>query len=375
MAAVATHPDSVPAPFPTADAELAVEAAEAQLQALGAKRALETLQGVVASRLEPQLALRAIHARAAAELELGAVDAALALLDGATPLADDPDVTSVARARTLYLRGAALLASGSVAAACSELTLALETCNRSAEPSDLLRSEILERRARCHRHNRDWPAARADVERALELAESLGDTRATAQACLQASIVSEREGQWIIAQFYAERARQLFVELGDVHGVGRCLNNLGGLAFLLDRVDEARKHLKESFAILLDLGRDVDAAYAVSSLAQVQLRTGEFDDAERLARRALVFIGSRVDHRTELGNAQLVLGRALMEQERLDEADEMFRTAEHTLEHAAAGERAAVWIAQGESAIRRDDAHGAVVLFRRAAEALQDFHF
>src|ERR687898_1184689 len=167
MAAVATHPDSVPAPFPTADAELAVEAAEAQLQALGAKRALETLQGVVASRLEPQLALRAIHARAAAELELGAVDAALALLDGATPLADDPDVTSVARARTLYLRGAALLASGSVAAACSELTLALETCNRSAEPSDLLRSEILERRARCHRHNRDWPAARADVERAL----------------------------------------------------------------------------------------------------------------------------------------------------------------------------------------------------------------
>ena len=134
MAAVATHSDSVPAPFPTADAELAVEAAEAQLQSLGAKRALETLEGVVVSRREPQLALRAINARAAAELELGAVDKALALLEGAIPLASDPELSSVPRARTLYLRGAALLASGSVAAACSELTLALEICNRSAEP-------------------------------------------------------------------------------------------------------------------------------------------------------------------------------------------------------------------------------------------------
>jgi hypothetical protein len=65
-----------------------------------------------------------------------------------------------------------------------------------------------------------------------------------------------------------------------------------------------------------------------SSLAQVQLRTGELEDAERLARRALVFIGSRVDHRTELGNAQLVLGHALLAQGKLDEADETFRLAE-----------------------------------------------
>jgi tetratricopeptide (TPR) repeat protein len=165
------------------------------------------------------------------------------------------------------------------------------------------------------------------------------------------------------------------VDLGDVFGVGRCLNNLGGLAFLLDKPDEARRLLKESFTTLLDLGRDAEAAYAVSSLAQVQLRTGEFEDAERLARRALVFIGSRVDHRTELGNAQLVLGRALLEQGRVDEADETFRLAESTLERAAMGERAAVWLAQGEAAFRRGDPDAAAGLYRRAAEALQDFHF
>lgn len=319
--------------------------------------------------------LRAAVDEGAAQLERGDIDAALATLEGAQALAGDPRVTETDRAALLFHLGDAELARGAVAEACSLLTLALDICNRSAAPSDELRARIFERRARCHRHHRDWGAARADVERALELAEALGDDPTIAQASLQASIIAEREGQWIMAQFYAERARELFVNLGDVFGVGRCLNNLGGLAFLLGRPDDARKQLKESFSILLDLGRDVEAAYAVSSLAQVQLRTGEFEEAERLARRAFVFMGSRVDHRVELGNAQLVLGRALLEQGKLDEADETFCQADRTLDRAAVGERAAVWLAQGEAATRRGDTTAAAELYRRAAEALQDFHF
>jgi tetratricopeptide (TPR) repeat protein len=319
--------------------------------------------------------LRGALETAALRIELGHVEQALSVLDGTRALVEGSAASDVDRATFRFHLGCARLALGAVAEASSELTLALDLANRASEPSDRLRALILERRARCHRHNRDWSAARSDVERALELAEALGDDRTIAQACFQASIIAERESQWIMAQFYAERARGLFVELGDVFGVGKCLNNLGGLAFLLDKPDEARRLLKESFQTLLDLGRDVEAAYAVSSLAQVQLRSGEAEDAERLARRALVFIGSRVDHRTELGNAQLVLGRALLEQGRLDEADETFRVADRTLERAALGERAAVWLAQGEAATRRGEAEEAAALYRRAAEALQDFHF
>jgi tetratricopeptide (TPR) repeat protein len=319
--------------------------------------------------------LRGALETAALRIELGQVEQALSMLESVRGLLDCPAATELDRATFRFHLGCVRFALGAVAEATSELTLALDLANRAGETSDRLRALVLERRARCHRHNRDWSAARADVERALELAESIGDDRAIAQACLQASIVAEREGQWMMAQFYAERARALFVELGDVFGVGRCLNNLGGLAFLLGHPDEARRLLKESFTTLLDLGRDVEAAYAVSSLAQVQLRTGEAEDAERLARRALVFIGSRVDHTTELGNAQLVLGRALLEQDRTDEAEDTFRLAERTLERAAMGERAAVWLAQGDAATRRADSDGAAALYRRAAEALQDFHF
>lgn len=330
---------------------------------------------VVARETSAVEALKAAVEEGSAQLARGDADGAAKTLECARQLVHSFEVCDADRATLLFHLGDARLSLGEVAEATSLLTLALDLCNRSANPSDRLRAVIFERRARCHRQHRDWTAARADVERALELAEALADDATLAQASLQASIVAEREGQWIIAKCYAERARELFVTLGDVFGVGRCLNNLGGLAFLLGRPEEARAHLKESFEILLDLGRDVEAAYAVSSLAQVQLRTGEYEEAERLARRALVFIGSRIDHRLELGNAQLVLGHALLGQDRLDEADDVFAQAERTLEHAAVGERAAVWLAQGEAASRRDDVRGAAVFYRRAAESLQDFHF
>ena len=324
---------------------------------------------------DPEHVVAAETALGAAKVELGELDAAVEHLERARAAAEQVAAGEVARASVLYQLACARLGLGAVAEAAALLTLALDLCNRATDPCDLLRAQILERRARCHRMNRDWPAARSDVERSLELAEALADDRAIAQACLQASIVAEREGRWSMARSYVERARRLFVELGDVVGVGKCLNNLGGIEFLLGEPDRARRHLEESFSILLDLGRDVEAAYAVSSLAQVQLRTGEHEDAERLARRALVFIGSRPDHRIELGNAQIVLGRALLEQGRVDEADQTFLDAERTLECAAMGERAAVWLAQGEAATRRHDSETAAALYRRAAEALQDFHF
>ena len=72
--------------------------------------------------------------------------------------------------------------------------------------------------------------------------------------------------------------------------VGQLTNNLGGLNFLLGKTDEAINLLKEAFGIALDTGRDADAAQAVSSLAQIHLRTGSIDQAEEQARHALVLL-------------------------------------------------------------------------------------
>jgi tetratricopeptide (TPR) repeat protein len=154
------------------------------------------------------------------------------------------------------------------------------------------------------------------------------------------------------------------------------MNNLGGLNFLLGNTDDAIGLLKEAFAIALETGRDGDAGRAVSSLAQIHLRIGDLDQAEEQARHALQLLDGRVDYLDEIGNAQLVLGRSLLEQGRLDEAEAMFGEADASFAQLSSGShRAATWVARGDLAARRGDHEKAAELYRAAAEALQDVRF
>jgi hypothetical protein len=78
----------------------------------------------------------------------------------------------------------------------------------------------------------------------------------------------------------------------------------------------------------------------------------------------------------EVGNARLVLGRALLLQERLDEAETALAEAEDSFAQlSSASHRSAAWIAQGDLATKRGDERRAAALYRRAAETLQDFRF
>ena len=198
-----------------------------------------------------------------------------------------------------------------------------------------------------------------------------------AQAHFQASLVAERQGRWVLARTHAEQAKGLYEEIAHQANVGALLNNLGGLNFLLGKPEEAKAYLKDAFRVALEVGSDMEAGYAVSSLAQVHLRTGELDLADEQARHALELLKGREDDlQDEIGNVQLVLGRSLLERGRLDEAEEWFRRAEANFDQlSSASHRAAAWIAQGDLAAMRGDDRSAADLYRRAAEALQDFHF
>ena len=243
-------------------------------------------------------------------------------------------------------------------------------------PCDLLRSEILGWRSRCYRRQRDLEAAREDVERALELAQALDDHRTMANVYFQASIVAERMGHWVLARSYAERAKAYYEQLNDERNVGRLLNNLGGLNFQLGKPERAVEDLKNAYRVLLDKGSDAEAANVVSSLAHVHLATGQVESAEEEARHALDLLEGREDFLLDIAPTQLVLGRALMEQGRLDEAHEMLVTAESSAEQLESiSHRAAAWMAQGDLAARRGEDATAARLFRKAAEALQDVRF
>jgi tetratricopeptide (TPR) repeat protein len=359
-----------------AEAEATVVRAEAAVEGQRFDEALAALEGLQYSPEAQELEFRARLAEGWARMNLGELRPALDLLTRARELSEQACFSDVERADVLYHMGVCRYKLTSINTAQNLFSEALDLADRSELPCDRLRSHILEWRSRCSRRQRDFAAAREDIERALELAERIDDTLTVAHVTFQASVVAERDGQWLRARALAERAKELYEAHGDRQNVGRLLNNLGGLNYLLGKSDEAISYLKHAFSVALEVGSDPDAAQAVSSLAQVHLGAGEWALAEEQARHALELLDGRPDFLDEVGNAQIVLGRALLEQERLDEAEHAFAEAELNLTQlSSASHRAVAWTAQGDLASRRGDDKAAATLYRRAAEALQDVRF
>ena len=180
----------------------------------------------------------------------------------------------------------------------------------------------------------------------------------------------------MLARNYAERAKAYFEDLNDSRNVAGLLNNLGGLNLMLGKPEQAIEYLKSSYSVALDSDSMEEAAQATGSLAAVHLEMTDYEQAEKFARQALSLLEGRMDFLHEIGPSQLVLGRSLMEQGRLDEAEQMFRAADGSFEQLSSiSHRAGAWIALGDLAARRGDDRTAARQYRNAAEALQDVRF
>src|SRR5437762_4523902 len=174
---------------------------------------LENSRTAVLATGAPELEYRALTSEAWARMEHGEVKPALQLLDRCRTIADNPGFSDVDRAQVLFRMGVCRYHLSSMASAVALFSEALGLAEGSQLPCDLLRSDIFGWRSRCYRRQRDFEAAREDVERALELAESLSDPRTAAEVFFQASVLAEREGHWVLARKYAERAKAYYEEL------------------------------------------------------------------------------------------------------------------------------------------------------------------
>jgi tetratricopeptide (TPR) repeat protein len=369
-------PPTVSAAARDGAAEL-LERAEALVAEHRYDEVLSTIGGVALPVFTvPDVALRLLFCEGWANLYVGRLAEAEAVLARARDVAELPSFGDVERCEATFRLGACRLKRGQRANALVLLTVAIDLAERAGRGADGVRASALEWRSRGYQLQRDWDAARADAHRSLELAEALGDNRLAAAAAMQCSLVAERCGETSLARYFAEQGRALAVAAGDRQTEARLLNNLGGLSCLLGDSAGAIRCLKDAFALALDVGNDADAAQAVSSLAQVHLRNNEPELAEEQARHALSILGDRDDYLDEIGNVRIVLGRALLAQRRPAEALRELRAAEWALERlGSTSHLATAWVAQGDALRTAGDGEAASDLYRRAAEALLDIHF
>jgi len=322
------------------------------------------------------LALRHRLATAWAEMYQGRLDIAAGLLAQADSIVQSPHFDAADRAAVLYRTGCVALKRLEIAEAISLFTRALETNVRSARPSTLLAADIRNWRSRCYQLRRDWDAAARDAEASLELAAEAGCDRTRAHAMFQASLVAERQQQWLLARFHAEQALEIYRRYGDTLCTARILNNLGGIDFLLGDVAAAEQALEEAAVVAAAAGSEADIAQATSSLAQVLLRTDRPREARDYAHTALALLAGRPDFLEETGNAQLVVAKSHGAELDTVSASEWLDNAELTfIELGSTSQLAAVAIARGDLARATGDCDRAAELYRHAAEALQDFHF
>ena len=352
------------------------EALSAAQQYDDAVEAYREIRPSVEGTATRSLELRLLTGEAWALQEVGQVKEAIELLLRAREIVERDGSSDLDLADVLYRLAVCRYKLSSVSTAIALFDEALSLAERSSLPCDLLRSDILQRRSRCHRRLRDYVAAHDDVERALELAQELGDRAAIANAYFQASLVAQRQGHYVLSRSYAQRAKELYQQLNDERNVGRLLLMLGGLTLLLGDEENAVEQLKASYSRALDTDSPADAAQALEGIARVHLNRGEYDQAEGLARNALELLDGREDYLHEVCPSQLVLGRALLERGRLDEAEECFRAADAAAEQLASiSHRTEAWVALGDLAARRGSDREAARLYRNAAEALQEIRF
>ena len=365
------------------DQRTKLESALARADALSAAHRYEEavdvyreLRSDVASMGGASLELGILTGEAWALQEVGQVKEAIELLLRAREIAERDGHSDLELADVLYRLAVCRYKLSSLSTAIALFDQALTLAERSGLPCDLLRSEILQRRSRCHRLLRDYAAAHDDVERALELAQDLGDRPAVANAYFQASLLAQRQGHYVLSRSYAQRAKELYDALNDERNVGRLLLMLGGLTLLLGDEDSAVVHLKASYSRALDTDSPADAAQALEGIARVHLNRGQYDQAEGLARQALDLLQGRDDYLHEVCPSQLVLGRALMERGQLEEAEACFRAADAAAEQLASiSHRTEAWVALGDLAARQGHDREAARLYRNAAEALQEIRF
>src|SRR5437667_5738628 len=251
--------------------DAALARADALLEARRNDEALEELERIRAAVLATgmqELEARALSGEATVRMRRGEVREAITLLERARGLTEASVFSDVERADVVFRLGVARYKLNSIQTAIGLFDEALKLAERSELPSDQLRSNILAWRSRCYRRRRDLEAAREDVERALELAESLNDKRTAADVYFQASIIADREGHWVLARSYAERAKAAYEELSDRGNLGRLIDNLGGINFLLGHPGAAVDMLKDAVRIALEVGNDAEAAHAVNGIAQ-----------------------------------------------------------------------------------------------------------
>jgi len=133
----------------------------------------------------------------------------------------------------------------------------------------------------------EWAGAEAWYGRGLRLAEGARDARGMGELERSLAVLARRQGDLTTADAHLRRARELVESVGAADAIAQVLNGQGQLDAQLGRHSAASATYREALAWAQRAPRDAGLEVSIRlNLAELQLETGRFLEAEAELRRA-----------------------------------------------------------------------------------------
>lgn len=165
----------------------------------------------------------------------------------------------------------------------------------------------------------DPERAQAEAERAVGLAEDLGDPELLASAFNEQVGATLALGRPDEALELAEETLRLRREIGDVSEIAKSLNNIGLIRARTGHYADALGYYLESLRLKEEIGDDHSAAGTLNNIAIVRFEMGDLEESEACLLRARS-IFEKTNDLPGLADVLDNLGRVKREQGALDEA-------------------------------------------------------
>ena len=228
--------------------------------------------------------------------------------------------------------------------------------DRSADPKDKLAQRpllgaVLNGAGILAWHQADFAAARALLERSLEVQREAGDRAGMSDSLNYLGAVAHHVGDFESACRLYEESLSLRRQLGDKRRVAYSLNNLGLALADASHVARGQAMLEESLALSREINDTWMEAYVLDSLGGLALQSGDTAQARHLLTASLCIAGPLRDIRLVLPGLEK-LARVAIEQDRPLDATRLWAAAT-ALRRATAVPQPPAWQSAYEASMTR----------------------
>jgi predicted ATPase len=142
-----------------------------------------------------------------------------------------------------------------------------------------------------------YVAARAQLRRATEKAQTTTAGQVWAHSVKDLGLVAYYQGDYAAARSYLEKALAINSRRGDRRGESLCLQNLALVAMDMADYDAARVDSNQALAICRDIGDQRGESLCLNNLASIARREYDFSAAQNYYERSLVIYHAVNDRR------------------------------------------------------------------------------